>query len=125
MLENIKKYFTNTPPTIGETLINDITEYLFKKLNVNKGQLCEIKIYYNDDSYSCIVRLKFDELYLKNSAGYFYFLVNYYQSEITIYGQVLQDSICDDNKKITWIHENKILKYYPEPKMMLMLSERI
>lgn len=126
MLNYIKKYFKTVPSGISESFADDIIRYLYNTLKIQKNHLSEIKIYYNNETISCIVRLKFDDRYVKGMTNdYYYFLINCFQSEVNTYGQDFQDTLSDDHKKIIWIHENKILKFYPEQTIMNILSEKL
>jgi hypothetical protein len=109
-----------------DSFVNDIVHFLWSKLKVQKNQLSDIKIYYNHKTISCIVRVKFDiKIAQELPEDYFYFFVNCYQSDITIYGQKLQDSLSDNENYITWINENKVLKFYPENRITNILSSKL
>jgi hypothetical protein len=126
MFNFFKTYFKSNDTKIYENFVTDIIDYLYKELKIQKNYLSEIKVYHNESSISCIVRLKFDDQYVKGMKNeFFYFLINCYQSEVTVYGQSLQNSLSDNETEIVWIHENEVLKFHPKKAIMKMLSEKI
>ena len=114
------------PPALRESFADDIMHFLQSKLHTQKQHLNTIKVYYNNNTISCIVRIAFDNHYVKDLPNdYFYFYINCYQSDVTICGQKLHESLSIKENCIIWIHENKVLKYYPEKGIMAYLSKRL
>jgi hypothetical protein len=121
----IIKYFNTIHPGLCESFATDIIHFLQSKLHTQKTHISTIKVYYNNKTISCIVRVKFDNQYVKELPDdYFYFFINCYQRDITIYGQKLQESLSVKENCIIWIHENNVLTYYPERGIMDNLSKQ-
>lgn len=122
----LNKYTKSKDPEINKAFVNDIIEFLFKKLKVHKNHLSEIKVFYNHATISCIVKVKFDNRFVKEMTNdYMYFLINCYQSEVTVYGKSLQNVLSDKDTEITWIFENQVHKFYPDTNIMYLLSETL
>lgn len=126
MLNFLRKYFISENLELYESFANDINHFLISKLNISQTQIKSIKVFYNDNTISCIVQIIFkiqDSKELRED--YFYFHVNCYQSEISQYGQKFQDTLSVSKGHITWINENKILKFYHENSIDIIINSKL
>ena len=99
--------------------------FLRIKLKVQKNHISNIKVFYNHKTISPIVQVKFDNKIVQELPDhYFYFFINCYQIDITIYVQKLQDTISYRENYIKWIQDNKVLKFYPELEVKKKLYEK-
>lgn len=110
----------------AEWFTNKIIQFIHHDLKIGWNIVETVKVFYNELSQCSIIRLQINKEYVFDSKDRnIYFMLDYKNKSNYIYGVNLEKTISDKGSSITWIQNNEVLVFYPENRIMELLSKKI
>jgi hypothetical protein len=126
MLGVINKYLKPKHPEQANWFVKKTINVIYDELKTKPDFIDTICAYYNHESQSSILKLKFDKKIITDQGNPFlYMLLDYQSSEMKYYGRNFEQHISDNTGSITWIQNNKILVFYPDNETMALLAHQL